>query len=297
MKRTICLLITLLGGIFLAYSQPILTRSGSYTYIAPPNQSPEIARKAALERAKLQIIENEYGTVVGVSNISRTTNVDGESTSSFLSLGETEVKGEWISTVGTPSFEMSFQGESMVIKVTVTGKIREITSSSVSLDIKILRNGINDKNESDVLKNEDDFFVLFKSPVKGYVAVYQYDSDGVFRLLPYKDSELASIPVKAGKEYVFFEDKSPGGVALRSDLSGRINPSSYYMATCSVGMDLCRYYVIFSPNNFSVPNDESGKDQMVATIDFDSFQRWLGKIRKQDTELVVVPRDITLRNK
>lgn len=287
----------LLWSITLVHSQPILTRSGSYTYIAPPNQSLETAKKAALERAKLQIIEDEFGTVVGVSSISRTANVDGESTSAFLSIGETEVKGEWISTVGSPSFEMSFQGESMVIKVTVTGKIREITASSIELDIRILRNGISEKNESDVLKNEDDFFILFKSPVKGYVAVYQYDSDGVFRLLPYKDSEMASIPVKAGKEYIFFEDKSPGGVALRSDLSGRTNASSYYLATCGVEMDLCRYYVIFSPNSFSIPNDESSADSMVASISFDSFQKWLGKVKQHDKELVVIPRDITLRNK
>lgn len=294
MKRTSLLFILLVIFSYASFAQAILTRSGSFTYVAPTDQSLEQAKKTALELAKLSIIEEEFGTVVGVSSISRTSNIDGKSSSSFLSIGETEVKGEWISTVGTPSFEMSFQGESMVINVSVTGQIRELKSSSVALDVKILRNGIGERFESDVLRNGDDFFISFKTPVKGYIAVYQYDNDGVFRLLPYCGSEAASIPVKAGKEYVFFDDKSRDGVALRSDIDGSINPDSHYTIVCNTTEDLCRYYVIFSSNAFSLANDGESVNS-VWQMDFDSFQKWLGKVRKQDSEMTVVCRDITLK--
>lgn len=295
MKRAFCI-ITLLCSFVLLHAQPVLTRTGSYVYVVPPDQTLETAKKIALERAKLQVIEDEYGTVVGMSSISRTSDINGNSSSSFLAIGGTEVKGEWIKTVGTPSFEMAFQGESMVIKVTVTGQIREIVSSTIDIDVKILRNGTSDKDESVVLKDGDDFFVYFKSPVKGYVAVYQYDSDGVFRLLPYSDSELSSIPVKAGKEYVFFNGNSNDGVSLRQDISTGSKEGSYYTITCSSVEDLCRYYIVFSPNGFSVANDETNTGN-VSQLDFDSFQRWLARVRKQDKDMTVVCRDITLRNK
>lgn len=277
-------------------AQPIITRTGSYIYVAPHDQSLEIAKKTALERAKLQIIEDEFGTVVGMNTISRTSDINGNSSSSFLAVSGTEVKGEWIKTVGTPSFEMTFQGESMVIKVTVTGQIREIVSSSIDLDVKILRNGISDKDESGTLKEGDDFFVYFKSPVKGYVAVYQYDSDGVFRLLPYNGSELSNIPVRAGREYIFFNENSKDGVSLRQDIPSGAKTSSYYTITCSTVEDLCRYYVVFSTNSFSIANDEANEGN-VSQLEFDAFQKWLAKVRKQDKDMTVVCRDVMLRNK
>lgn len=281
----------------LSFAQPVLTRTGSYTYVAPQNQSLEAAKKKALESAKNQILADEFGTVVGVSSISRTENIDGQSKSSYLSIGETDVKGEWIGTVGTPTYDMSFEGETIVIKVTVTGKIREITASSIDLDVNVLRNGVEERDGSGVLKDGDDLFLSFKSPVKGYVAVYQYDSDGVFRLLPYLESETGSVPVKGGKEYVFFEEKSPSGVTVKSDMPAGAGAASHYMITCSSDEDLCRYYIIFSPNAFSVPNDEKVNDSIPAMIDFESFQKWMVKSRKRDKEMVVVPRDVTLRKK
>lgn len=297
MRRFFFLFLLELGVCCLSFAQPVLTRTGSYTYVVPPDQSLDVAKKKALESAKNQILADEFGTVVGVSSISRTENIDGQSKSSYLSIGETDVKGEWIGTVGTPSYEMSFEGEMMVIKVTVTGKIREITSSSIDLDVRVLRNGVDERSESGLLRHDDDFFLLFKSPVKGYVAVYQYDSDGVFRLLPYMESETGSVPVKGGKEYVFFEENSQSGVTLKSEMPAGAKAGSHYMISCSSAEDLCRYYVIFSPNAFSVPNDEKVNDSTPAMIDFESFQKWIVKSRKQDKEMVVVPRDVTLRKK
>ncbi len=296
MKKIFCLIAAVFCFACISYGQKVLTRTGSYTYVAPPDQSLEIAKQTALERAKLQIIEDEFGTEVGVSNISRTANVDGKSSSSFLSIGGTEVRGEWIRTIGAPIFDMSFNGESMlVVKVTVKGEIREIKSSSIDLEVKILRNGVDEKDETDVLRDNDGLFVLFRSPVKGFVAVYQYDSDGVFRLLPYKEAENAAIPVKAGKRYVFFSESARQGVALRDELPVDSHSGSHYLITCNSAEDLCRYYIIFSPNSFTLPNDEPVDDSIPAKIDFDSFQKWLARARKYDRQMTVAPRDVLLK--
>jgi len=286
---TICLCVS-------ALAQPVLTRSGSYTYVAPSDKSVEQAKQIALERAKVQILEDQYGTVVGVSNISRTANKDGESSSTFLSIGETEVKGEWLRTVGQPKYAISLKGETLIVKVTMTGKIREITQSKIELETKILANGIIATSQSEILKDGDRLFISFKSPADGFVAVYQYDRDGVFRLLPYKESEGVSVPVKAGKEYIFFPQIAENGVVLRAEVDGNSELASQYIISCEAQEQLCRYYVIFSPNRFAVANDstEVAADSP-ALNDFESFQKWIGRVRKQDKEMVVAIKDVTLQ--
>jgi len=295
MKKLLCLIAILLP--FISVAQPLKTRSGEYTYVVPSNQSLDEARKIALDKAKLKIIEDEFGTAVGVNELSKTTNIDGVSSSMFLSVGELEVKGEWIATVGEPTVTTIFSGENLAINVKLTGKIREITSSQVDLEIRILQNGIASKNESDTFRDKDDIFILFKTPVKGYVAVYHYDSDGVFRLLPYYGQDGSGVPVKGGVEYLFFEKHSTG-VALSSEVSKINKPESNYKVDCKNSLDLCRYYIVFSPNEFSIANDVKDPETNIpATVEIGSFQKWMIKAKKQDPDMVVAIRDLTLKNK
>lgn len=281
------------------YAQSSKTRSGTYTYVVPDNQSLDVAKKAALEKAKLQILEDEFGTVVGVSNISRTSNVNGTSSSNFLSIGETEVKGEWLGTVGTPTFEISYQQGMLTVKVSVTGKIREIEASTIEIIARVLRNGTDLRCESDTLKDGDDIFVYFKAPCKGYVSVYQYDSDGVFRLLPYPESAETSMSVKGGTEYIFFDrTSSKDGVSeVLKMVNGGRSKSNYNIA-CNYAEDLCRYYIVFSRNQFVIANDTIDKDgKTPATLDFESFQKWLSRSRKLDRDMTVAVRDVILKKK
>ena len=55
---------------------------------------------------------------------------------------------------------------------------------------KILRNGTEDRFESDNFKSGDDFYLSYQSSTKGYVAVYQIDdSKNAYCLLPYQSSQ------------------------------------------------------------------------------------------------------------
>lgn len=274
-------------------AQKMLTASGEYTYHAPLNISPEQAELTAIERAKISILETEFGAVMGVKNFTHIENFNGNSSVKFLSLGESEVRGEWIETIGTPSIKHEIIDNFQVVTVKITGKIREIKAARVNFDTKILRNGIDDKYESDTYKDADDFFVTFQSPVDGYVAIYLYDNEGVSRLLPFKYSNIPAYSVKANEKYVFFAN----GVSLYADIKD-VNPNSInaeYCLTCTSAQEINRFYIIFSPNKFTRAVDTLSENfELPAFLDFQSFQKWLTKCRKHDTEMAVRICDISI---
>lgn len=274
-------------------AQKTLTASGEYTYYAPLNISPELAELTAIERAKISILETEFGTVIGVKNFTQIENTNGDSAVKFLSLGESEVKGEWIETIGTPSIKHEIIDNLQVVTVKITGRIREIKAARVNFETKILRNGIDDKYESETFKSGDDFFVTFQSPVDGYVAIYLYDKDGVSRLLPFKYSNIPAYNIKANEKYVFFAN----GVSLYADIKD-FNPRSInaeYCFTCSTDQEINRFYIIFSPNKFTKAVDTISENfELPAFLDFQSFQKWLTKCRKYDNEMSVKICDIII---
>ena len=108
-----------------------------YVYYAPENVSLEEAKRTALERAKIQAIADAYGTIVSQSNTTRITNKNGKTDTDFLSLGGSEVKGEWIETIGEPEYNITYQQETLVVKVYIAGKIREIVSAPVDFDARV----------------------------------------------------------------------------------------------------------------------------------------------------------------
>lgn len=291
-KRFILIVITLIIPM-MSSAQKMLTASGEYTYYAPLNISPEQAEMTAIERAKISIIETTFGAVIGVKNFTRIENDNGNSSVNFLSLGESEVKGEWIETIGNPTIKHEIVDNLQVVTVKITGKIREVRMSRVIFDSKILRNGIEDKYYSDSFKDGDDFYVTFQSPIDGYVAIYLYDKDGVSRLLPFKHSNMPAYNVQRNEKYVFFAN----GVSLYTDIKDK-NPNSInaeYSVTCTLDHEINRLYIIFSPNKFTKAIDTISEDfELPAFLDFQSFQKWLAKCRKHDTEMAVKISDITI---
>lgn len=275
-------------------AQRTVTALGTYTYYAPMNVTPDQAELTAIERAKVDIIEKEFGTVVGVNNFTEIINEGEQSSVKFLSLGESEVKGEWIETIGKPDIRHEFLNNMQVVTVTLQGRIREVKTPKIDFDAKLLKNGISDKFESAEFKDGDDFFISFQSPVDGYVAVYLYDMSGVNRLLPMKYSGHPAYFVSADTKYVFFAD----GVSLYDDIVKKNQNSihSDYGLTCSGESEINRIYIIFSPNKFSTANDNITDDITApASIDFDGFQKWLSRCRKRDKDMNLRIRDVVIR--
>lgn len=294
MLKRIILIASMALAPLMSSAQRTVTASGTYTHYAPMNVTPDQAELTAIERTKIDIIEKEFGRVVGVSNYTEVVNEGDQSSVKFLSLGESEVKGEWIETIGKPNIQHDFANNMQVITVSITGRIREVKVAKVEFDAKILRNGIADRFESSEFKDGDDFFVSFQTPVDGYVAIYLYDLSGVNRLLPMKYSGHSAYFVSADTKYVFFAD----GVSRYEDIATKNQNAvhSDYGLTCENDSEVNRIYIIFSPNKFTTASDDI-PDEITApaSIDFDGFQKWLSRCRRRDKEMALRIRDVVIR--
>ena len=283
-KRTFTYLLFLLlpSAVF---AQKMKTVEGTYTYYAPENVTLEEAKRTALDRAKTQAIADEFGTIVSQSNTTIVSNQNGQSNSRFLSLGSSDVKGEWIETIGEPTYNIRYEGDMLVVSVSVKGHIREITSAGIDFTAKVLRNGTEEKFESSEFRSGDDMYLYFKSPVDGYLTVYLLDEteQQVYCLLPYRASGEGAYRIEHDKPYILFSAKHEKG-----------NPSlvDEYTMTCNRDVEYNDIYVIFSPNPFTKANSsESISELLPRQLSYEGFQKWLVKVRLQDKDV-----NLTLTN-
>lgn len=273
--KLLCLLVMFTST---ALAQKLKTVEGEYTYYAPENVTLEQARNIALDRAKIQALANAFGTIVSQYNTTRTENSKENSSVDFTSIGGSEVKGEWIETIGSPIYSIRYEGDMLVVSVKVKGKAREIITVSLDLKVHVLKNGTEDKFESDQFRSGDDLYLSFSSPVAGYLAVYLVDADQqAFCLLPYRSQQTGIYPIEANRRYVFFSSKetSPKERSFVDE----------YTMTCERFSETNYIYVIFSPNQFTKAVDTESGDYIPRKLSNTYFQQWLAKCRKQDNEL------------
>jgi len=258
-----------------------------YTYYAPENISLEEAKRIALERAKIQAIADEFGTIVSQSNTTLLSNRNGESSSDFFSLGGSEVKGEWIETIGRPEYKISYEQGMLVVKAIVSGRIREIVSAQIDLKAKVLCNGTDLKFARTDFKSGDDLYLYFQSPVNGHLAVYLLDEAGqmVYCLLPYKSMQEAVTPIEKDKPYIFFSAKHAGDKGHLVD---------EYTMTCNGSVERNTIYVVFSTNEFAKANSNHVDELLPQELSFEDFQKWLVKGRNRDKEMNVVKESIVI---
>lgn len=259
-----------------------------YIYHAPENISLEEAKRIALERAKIQAIADEFGTIVSQSNTTMVSNRNGESSTDFFSLGGSEVKGEWIETIGEPSYDINYEQGMLVVKAIVSGRIREIVSAQIDIKAEVLCNGTDLKFARTDFKNGDNLYLYFQSPVDGYLAVYLLDevSQMVYCLLPYKSSSEAVTPIEHNKPYLFFSAKHAGD---------KVHLVDEYTMTCNSSVERNTIYVIFSPNEFAKANSYNVEELLPQELSFEEFQKWLIRGRVKDKVMVVKRKYLTIK--
>lgn len=276
----ISLTILLMVSVSTSVAQRVKTVEAEYTYHAPENITMEQARRTALERAKIQAIADEFGTIVSQYNATRIENTEGKTMIDFTSIGDSQVKGEWIETIGSPQYSIFYEDNMLVVKATVKGKVREIISAQIDLKSKILRNGTEDRFEDDRFRSGDDLYLSFKSPIKGYLAVYLMDADKeAFCLLPYQKQQTGIYPIEANREYLFFSERN-------APAEERSFVDEYTM-TCSRSIEHNQIYVIFSPHSFAKAVDSDTNKGLPRQLSNDDFNKWLVKCRKQDKDMIV----------
>lgn len=272
-----------------AFAQKAKNVCGEYTFYVPENVSLSEAKRIALERAKIQALADEFGTVVSEMNTSIDKDVNGIADSHFFSLSNTEVKGEWIENNKDPQYIIDTNKENgtMVVTCSICGKARKIRNAQIEFIAKILKNGTAPRCESDVFHNGDDMFLQFQSPVDGYVAIYLIDeTPTAYCLLPYRKDGDGQCPVKHGETYIFF---SPKHALNESEIVDE------YTLTCNKEIEQNQIYVIFSPNPFTKAIDYQEKELIPRELDYEAFNKWLGNCRRKDAEMGVVIKYITIK--
>ena len=285
-RRSVCIILLLLFFVNLSAQKPVKI-CGEYTYIAPENVSLEQARQTALDRAKIEALAEKFGTTVSQSNSTVVENKDGASDVRLLSFGGSEVKGEWIETTQDPKYDISYTQGTMVVKVSVCGNARAIVGAGIDFTAKVLKNGTDDKFESDNFKDGDALYLLFRSPIDGYLTVYLVDdSQTAYCLLPYMNAPSGNARIKSGKEYVFFSqqnaDKDEAAIVDEYELTTGKSAENNFL------------YVIFSPNEFTKANDKTGGEALPRQLSFADFQQWLAKNRTRDKDMKVETKGLTV---
>lgn len=286
-KKYLCCFICIVFSIC-CFSQKIKTVDGEYTYVVPENVNLDKAKYIALERLKIQLIEEEFGSTVSQLNSTLVKNSNGKSDVDFVSIGGSEVNGEWIETIGTPRYNIYYEKEMLVVSVKAKGRIREIISTAVDVKSLVLRNGIEDRFESDTFKSGDDLYISFQSPTNGYLVVYLVDTEQrAFCLLPYQNMKEGSFNVEANKRYVLFSTQT-----ATSELKPYVDE---YTMTCTHDQEINQLYVIFSTSPFVKAIDDKLEKELPRELSNEDFQKWLAKYRTRDTNMVVKKTTITIR--
>lgn len=251
---------------------------GESTYYAPNNVTLEEAKRKALDQAKIQALAEEFGTMVSEGTETRGKIHNGQSEYDFFSIGSSEVKGEWIETIGEPEYDIRYEDGQLVVTCKVKGKAREIVSAAIDFKAKVLCNGTEDKFENSRFKNNDDLFLSFQSPVKGFLAVYLEGGDGqVSCLLPYRGQKEGIYPIEANRRYLFFDPKS-------APANEKAIVDEYYL-TCGGSTEYNQIYIIFSPNQFTKASDDNVHENLPRQLSLEDFMKWLAKCRKHDVEM------------
>ena len=286
-KKYLCCLICIVFSIC-CFSQTIKTVDGEYTYVVPENVNLDKAKYIALERLKIQLIEEEFGATVSQSNSTLIKNNNGKSDVDFVLIGGSEVNGEWIETIGTPRYNIYYEKDMLIVSVKAKGRIREIISTAVDVKSLVLRNGIEDRFESDTFKSGDDLYISFQSPTNGYLVVYLVDTEQrAFCLLPYQNMKEGFFNVEANKRYVLFSTQTAA-----SELKPYVDE---YTMTCTHDQEINQLYVIFSTSPFVKAIDDKLEKELPRELSNEDFQKWLAKYRTRDTNMVVKKTTITIR--
>lgn len=288
-RLVLCFLLCVAATAVHAKSPRVQTVSATYTYHATPLESPAEAKRTALERAKIQAMADVFGTLVSQSTSTRVVNSGTESNVDMFSHGMSQVRGQWLETIGEPEYNIVYDQDMLVVTVSVKGRARELSRSSIALEARVLRNGTESRFEDDEFRSGDDLFLEFMSPVDGYLLVYLVDhvSDEVFCLLPYSGSSEGARRVEHDRSYVFF---SAAAAPQERDVVDE------YTMTFSGGKvpDRNEIVLIFSPNEVVKTVTQRADARLPRQLPLADFEKWRAGVQTADPDLQIIYKPITI---
>lgn len=257
----------------------VVTVEGVATYYGESNDSPADCKRKALAQARIEALRR-FGTIVS-QNLFQSESDNGDSAeSSFLSLSESEVKGEWLGDVGEPEYQTSFSDDdTLVVTCKIKGRARALSNEAAEFEALVLRNGTDRRNADTQFNNGDDMYVSFTAPTNGYVMIFLLDEAGdAYCLLPYLRATEDMVKVKKNYNYVFF-DSSRAGTEF-----GTVDD---LVMTADRKREYNKLYVLFSPNPIAMPMVKPKSDGLPASMKTEDFHKWIIKVRRNDQRLGV----------
>ncbi|MCM1489485.1 MAG: DUF4384 domain-containing protein [Muribaculum sp.] len=275
----------LLFGIGQARAQRTATVSAKYDYVLGENDNVTIrqAKLKALDMARSEAIKNEFGMLVASDFINTEVGANDEFSSYYMAETSTSVKGEWLGDESEPKVEMMLDPNGDLHFIAeVKGKAREIVRAKTDLKWSVQRVAGGRKTDADEFDNKERFYINFKSPADGYLAVYLITGDDdTSCLLPYRSDTSGRFEVKGGEEYALF-DKS-------------LNPKAdYYRFSTQLPRESNQLVVLYSPHPFTKCTDTSKDPKRPNVLSQKDFAKWLLKMQRADNELVVNKKWVTI---
>ncbi len=242
-----------------------------------------------VQQAQIDALAKKFGTFVrqgtDLSLTNKNANGETKSTTDFSSLSFSEVKGEWVKTIDkNVKWVLDDRpGEKKLwIQCDIIGKGREIKSAKVAFEAKTLKCDEPEKCETTNFEENDQLYLQFKTPVKGFVNIFMQEGDKVYRLFPYTSmwgDYDNSVPVEADKEYILFSTKYGNyfkGTTLR-DIDELV------LTTMGRDRIFNRVYILFSEKHFKKPILE--QENGIKYLSPADFQKWLSDNKSVDETL------------
>jgi hypothetical protein len=292
MKHSYLILLCLLGMSLNGLAQKSYRTKGEATLRIEDHMSKEEARQKAKELAMIRAIEARFGTYVEQQSDIEIKN----GATNFHIIGNTKVRGEWVKTYSVDYKEdirevHTKEGKSyqLWMHCTVKGRIRALPTGQPQFEAWPLNCPQKDCR-STAFYDEQDFYLHFKSPVKGNVTVFLQEGDSVYRLLPYQNMPeryIHAVPVAADKEYLFFYNHPDHDYYEDFD---RYQTDELIMTT-DQQKEWVNLYIIFSATDFSKPVLQKARyDEdyygLPKSTHYEKFEDWIEENRLRDTGFI-----------
>jgi len=299
------LLFALIFSILKVIAQPVkeVKAVGEFSLKIDDKLSVEFIKSKCIELAKVDAIRRTFGEVLiqgnstFIKNIQTNTKV--ETATIFNMIADSYVNGEWVRDLNPPLLNIEVRSNEVWVSAKVIGLVRELPA--YKSDIKIITTKCPDTNcESNDFYDGDDFYIIIKSAVSGYISIFLDDpiNNNSYMIFPYQSmKESSQYFIERDKEYILFDPKNLNGIP--SSIIDQLSVSLTQKNTPEIN----KLIVIFSPNiPLSKPiltstNTLMKNNSLIlpSYMGSEEFQKWLAKIRNVNKEIQVTNSYINLK--
>ncbi|MCS7162623.1 MAG: DUF4384 domain-containing protein [Bacteroidia bacterium] len=277
-----------LGGLLVWAQEKVVT--GQAEVEVPPGWSIERAERQAYNSAILHALQTHFSTQVSAASKlvlrNRTEGQKAHTQTEFFLTADQYVEAEWLQTLKV-QYQRQVRGGTVWVICKVQGRARPRQRPPLPLTLTPLRCLDTSRCATTEFLAGDPFYLLFRSPIGGYLQVFFEDSGRVFRLLPYQHQRQLAWEVRPDSTYLFFAPAAQSRTeAFWTD---------QFWMTAERPEVLHRLYILFSPHPLGAPPERFDRPQGLHTVALAEFHEWLLQERLRLPELNLRIIDLTVR--